>query len=257
MAQQKTSIVWRSSNEEFAAAVAKSTNYSELLRSIGLENIGGNHLTAQKRIVELGLDISHFHYFKRPKGYGALKAKPLADILVENSNYGRNHLKKRILAEGLIENQCVLCGMSPEWNGKPLVLRLDHENGVRNDNRIENLRIVCPNCDSQLPTFCGKHVPRSKQKRCIDCGSTLLTKSSIRCLQCSPKRRRKIAWPSDEEIVARVAVTNINRVSKDLGVSYTRLKVVYRKILADRSAARTAPFGGAYEGSNPSLPATA
>lgn len=78
---------------------------------------------------------------------------PLESVMVENSTYARGPLKKRIMAEELIPYVCDCCGIGPEWCGKPMPLILDHINGVNNDNRLENLRFVCSNCDTQLDTY--------------------------------------------------------------------------------------------------------
>ena len=75
------------------------------------------------------------------------------EVFVENSSYARCGLKKRIINQNLLLKQCAICGIPPEWQGKPMSLVLDHINGVNNDNRLENLRFVCHNCDSQLPTY--------------------------------------------------------------------------------------------------------
>jgi len=80
------------------------------------------------------------------------------DVFVENSDYARHHIKRRILEENLVEYRCDCCGIGPEWNGKPMPLILDHINGKNNDNRLENLRFVCSNCDSQLPTYKSKNM---------------------------------------------------------------------------------------------------
>lgn len=82
---------------------------------------------------------------------------PLDTVLVENSTYPRHSLKARIIEENLLEYRCQCCGIGPEWQGKPMPLILDHINGVNNDNRIENLRFVCSNCDTQLPTYKSKN----------------------------------------------------------------------------------------------------
>lgn len=81
------------------------------------------------------------------------KKFPLDRVFVENSTYPRHCLKKRILDNNLIEYRCACCGIGPQWNGKPMPLILDHINGTNNDNRKENLRFVCSNCDSQLDTY--------------------------------------------------------------------------------------------------------
>ena len=75
------------------------------------------------------------------------------EVFVENSTYARHNIKKRILRGNLIEYKCESCNLGPLWNNKPMMLILDHKNGVNNDNRLSNLRFVCSNCDSQLPTY--------------------------------------------------------------------------------------------------------
>lgn len=72
-------------------------------------------------------------------------------------NFSTSRLKKRLIDENLLENKCSECGISGEWNGKELTLQLDHINGINNDNSLENLRILCPNCHSQTNTYAGKN----------------------------------------------------------------------------------------------------
>ena len=79
--------------------------------------------------------------------------KDNSEVFVENSTYPRHRLKERIIKQKLIQYKCFSCGNTGEWMDKPLPLILDHINGVNNDNRIENLRFACSNCDSQLPTY--------------------------------------------------------------------------------------------------------
>ena len=76
------------------------------------------------------------------------------------SSYCRGNLKARILERGLKEYRCVICDVGPEWMGNPMPLILDHINGINNDNRLENLRFVCSNCDTQLPTYKSKNKGR-------------------------------------------------------------------------------------------------
>jgi Zn finger protein HypA/HybF involved in hydrogenase expression len=74
--------------------------------------------------------------------------------LTENSSSSRKRVKQQLIRDGLLENKCSKCNCLPEWDGNPLVLILDHTNGINNDNRPENLRLLCPNCNSQTATFC-------------------------------------------------------------------------------------------------------
>src|SRR3954451_7704611 len=76
------------------------------------------------------------------------QATPLAEMLVQGSAHGRWNLKRRLIAAGLKREACEECGLT-EWRGRPLSLALHHINGVTNDNRLENLAILCPNCHSQ------------------------------------------------------------------------------------------------------------
>ena len=94
---------------------------------------------------------------------------PTENILVENSSYARHNLKRRILEEKLIQYKCACCNLENEWNDKPIVLQLDHINGVNNDHRLENLRFLCPNCHSQQDTYAAKnrHNVLRKPKRYV------------------------------------------------------------------------------------------
>ena len=85
---------------------------------------------------------------------------PLNEILVDNSKYNNNYrLKIRLIKENMLEYKCSgkNCVNIGIWLGKPLSLQLDHINGINNDNRIENLRFLCPNCHSQTETYSGKN----------------------------------------------------------------------------------------------------
>ena|ERR1035437_2569729 len=78
-------------------------------------------------------------------------------VFVENSTYPRHRLKERLIKFMIIDHKCQCCSIEHEWNNKPLILQLDHINGINNDNRLENLRFLCPNCHSQQETFAGKN----------------------------------------------------------------------------------------------------
>ena len=80
-----------------------------------------------------------------------------SDIFIENSRYKTEFLKSRIARYNLIEYKCDKCGLGDCWQGTSIVLELDHANGNNKDNRLENLRFLCPNCHSQTPTFRGRN----------------------------------------------------------------------------------------------------
>lgn len=87
-----------------------------------------------------------------------------SDILSGNyPRYSTNRLKKRLIKEGILKETCMTCGLFGLWNDKPLVLHLDHINGVNNDHRLNNLQLLCPNCHSQTDTYAGKNKGRKNK----------------------------------------------------------------------------------------------
>lgn len=89
------------------------------------------------------------------------RARAIPLMLMMQRKMARGSIKRRLLELGLIREQCSRCGLTA-WRGKPLIIHLDHINGVRNDWRLENLRMLCPNCHSQTPTFSGRNVKRER-----------------------------------------------------------------------------------------------
>lgn len=142
-------------DEELILAVKNNDTKADVLKQIGLKSKNsGNYQTIDLAIKRLNLDISHF----KEVLYGNSHHKEwnIKDILIENSPYtSTQNLKKKLLKLGLLQNKCYNehCGIL-EWHGVKLSLQLDHINGTRSDNRIENLRLLCPNCHSLTPTFC-------------------------------------------------------------------------------------------------------
>ena len=141
--------------EELEHLVNESKTFAEFMRKLGYESHkGASSSYLRKYLNEIGVDISKFsktniYNFSHPKS-------ELKDVLVNESTYTNlSSLKKRILQEGLIEYKCSECGIT-EWNGKPIVLQLDHINGDNRDHRLENLRLLCPNCHSQTETYSRK-----------------------------------------------------------------------------------------------------
>ena len=131
---------------------------SECCRKIGLSEKGSNGRTQiHKRCKELNIDDSHLSN-SHPLTRHNPQKQDMKKILVKNSTYlNRTALKQRLIDEHLLEYRCAICGNKGEWNNYPLTLQLDHINGVNNDNRLSNLRFLCPNCHSQTTTFSGRN----------------------------------------------------------------------------------------------------
>jgi hypothetical protein len=206
-------------NEKFSESnlkniVADSDSYKDCLLKLNIRSAGGNYKTLKKYIKLYNIDVSHFNF----KNENLLnKSKPLDDILVENSTYSRRSLKERLYKYSILERVCSLCGQDENWNGMKIALILDHINGVHNDNRLENLRIVCPNCNAGLDTFAGKNNKKRDSNFC-ECGK-VIHKSSEKCNTCRGFESRKLVRPSLEEILKEVEENGYSATGRKYGVS--------------------------------------
>lgn len=141
--------------DELRRAVKTSFSYRQVISKLGLREAGGNYEQIKKYIRELSLDKAHF----KGRGWNAGLigiGKPrlsLEQILVKNSSFQSFKLKKRLFTAKLKKKTCEICGWAEETQDGYLPLELDHVNGDRHDNRLENLRILCPNCHSLTTTY--------------------------------------------------------------------------------------------------------
>jgi hypothetical protein len=146
------------SDEQFLTAVAKHTNFTDVIRELGLRPAGGNHLTMKAHAARLGADTSHFNVERRVRGlrvYRETTRRAFAEIFCVDSRVSKT-IVRRYAVRVIPPTHCETCGNGGEWQGRPLTLQLDHVNGKYDDNRLENLRWLCPNCHSQTETFAGR-----------------------------------------------------------------------------------------------------
>lgn len=145
--------------------VQNVTSFAALLRSLGLRDVGGNYRHVQGRCRYFMVDTSHFTGPGWSKGLTLATSQivavisqklttPFAEQFCENSKAKSSSVafRRTVIANG-IAYRCAHCGGDATWNGKPLKLDLDHINGISNDNRLINLRFLCPNCHRQTPTW--------------------------------------------------------------------------------------------------------
>lgn len=142
-------IYKRKSIEELKKIVSESFSYRELGRKLGYTHTcSGNTLKVLEKWVKQN-NISTEHFTHRANGF---IERTNENVFVENSTASQCTLRRFFIKGNFVEYKCSICGQLPEWNGKELTLILDHINGINNDDRLENLRWVCPNCNQQLDT---------------------------------------------------------------------------------------------------------
>jgi hypothetical protein len=223
----------RYTEAEARAAIVASLSFAEALRRLGMCASGNNWRTLKTYATEIWrIPIDHFDPHAASRAAlvrGRYSPRPLAEILVENSPFSRGHLKKRLYDEGLKERRCELCGQGEVWRGRRLSLILDHINGVNDDHRLDNLRIVCPNCAATLETHCGRNVMRTRA--CATCGREFRPSGSKqrhcsqRCGGLSDASReaqvasRLVERPPYEQLVAEIAEMGWQAVGRKYGVS--------------------------------------
>jgi len=243
----------RFTESQLRGAIALARSWAETLRLLEYRTAGGNWRTLQK-YAELW-KISTEHFDPDAARREALRKPPrsLDSILVEGSTYSRNNLKRRLFIEGIKTRQCEICGQSEIWRGSRMALILDHMNGVPNDNRIENLRIVCPNCAATFPTHCGgKNRTAPMPKPCLHCGERFFPNSRNQ-RYCSracgyrwdrsgvkgvarPKSRR-VARPPYERLMREIQTTSYLAVGRHYGVSDNAIRKWVRQYERERELA--------------------
>lgn len=227
-------FVPRFTEDEAREAIAASTNVSEALRHLGLCPTGGSHQTLKIWAERWGISTKHFDPdIARHRGLRR-PAFALEEVLVEHSSTNRNSVKNRLYREGLKERACEECGQGEMWRGRRMGLILDHINGVRDDNRLENLRIVCPNCAATFDTHCGrKNRMPQEQKPCALCGTPFWPNSRAQkycsrdCGQRSPSASRGVAQPGRRRVerpryltlITEIADNGYSAVGRKYGVS--------------------------------------
>lgn len=140
--------------EKLRAEAKKSKSFCELIKRLGMTVNTSSYRRLRKFVDDYGVDVSHFTHMGNQNAKGVSNEQ----LFTEGTSHSFTTVKRRVIRDKLIPmDRCAICGMKPFWNGKPLTLRLDHINGNHYDNRLENLRFICANCDSQLDTFCHRN----------------------------------------------------------------------------------------------------
>lgn len=228
----------RYTEEEAREAIARSKSWTEALRRLGYCPTGGNPKTLKKYVALWGISTDHFDPYAGVMDRVRPPKIPLDKVLVEGSSYSRSNLKRRLYEEGLKQPRCEMCGQGEQWRDRYMSMILDHKNGVRNDHRLDNLRIVCPNCAATLDTHCG----RAKEgppplRNCERCGKLYQANHRVQrfCSRfCGTRgvpgahhrmrgvpcpQTRKVERPVYEQLMEEIEATSYLAVGRKYGVS--------------------------------------
>jgi transposase len=228
------------SDENFIKFVKESFSYRDIVKKCGYKCLT-NYKPIKKRISKLNLKTSHFDPYRYLSFHK--NKKKLEDVCVQNSTYSRGHLKKRLFKELNWKKICCNCQatecISIETGEViPIPLELDHINGINNDHRLENLRLVCPTCHATTSTFKGRNVKNKREKnKCIDCEKDIQRKSK-RCKKCAGIKNnsgKRANWPSYEELKNHLDKLPYTEVGKIYGVSDNTIREWKKKMSATTS----------------------
>ena len=155
--------IYECTDEQFVNLIKNSANIAEVLFKLGYTVKGNSwgYSQVKQRMTDLNLSSANF------KGKNAyyetnIEREISPDKLFRiNCKHTRTVLRRNIIRNNLLPYKCAICGIS-KWNNKTLSLELDHINGMNNDNRLENLRFLCPNCHSQTTTYGSRNQQRNE-----------------------------------------------------------------------------------------------
>lgn len=197
--------------------VNNSSNRKEVLIKLKITPSGNSYKKLEKLLEEYQIDVSDTFLNKVNKSRLSNE-----EIFTINSSYKRS-IRDKLLSENLREYRCERCKRT-EWEGEPIPLEVHHINGNHNDNRLENLQLLCPNCHALTDNYKGKNQERYKNKNsyyhvCQKCGKPLNSPSATLCMECYAKVRRKTERPSKDELLELIKTKSFTEIGRIYNVS--------------------------------------
>lgn len=218
-------------------ATKKSLSYTQVVKRLGIPYCGSTHARIKKEISNLNIDVSHFTGMLWSKGKTLLDDERLSDrnkneIFVENSKFSKSYIRNLIKKKNLIEYSCQLCNNNGIWNDKKLNLQLDHINGISTDQRLENLRFLCPNCHSQTDNFGSKNIKNKCIINTCEICKIEISNISKKCVKCNSITRKTYKFPGSEKLKESLTMyeNDLNLVAKNFSVTATTVRKWIKKL---------------------------
>lgn len=216
MSKERRSSVWKISKVELQELINKSSTLTDICNIIGIKMGNGSVKTLYRRFKEEEFDFTQFRINRK---IFLSSRKPKFNIVWdENSPTGRNVIKRFIIKNNTIPYECFNCKNIGSWFNKTLSLQLEHKNGLNNDNRLENLCFLCPNCHSQTATYAGRNSKNTQDNVCF-VERTVIQKESSEKKKLRFKKARK--FEVEENVLKKLVEDNIpfTTIGKMFGVS--------------------------------------
>ena len=221
---------------EVIAAYHETYSLSALMKSVGLNS---TNMSARSKLISF-LEANNLQI----KAYvrtiasdkNVLSKEQILERFIKSDNYVGSVLRKWVIQHDLIPYKCNTknCMLNTSnkdkllWNGKPIVLDLDHINGDNTDNRLVNLRFLCPNCHSQTSTYKGANNKRSPLRTCPECKGPK-TKAGKTCMECYQKSVVSDVYPPLDALLVSIGEKGFEAVGRDLGLSGNSLRKHLRR----------------------------
>lgn len=234
------------SKEDFINAWKTSPSIRQCLIKLNIKPAGGNYHTVKKMADELGLTQEHMLGQAINRGKTIAPKKSIEEYLVENSHISSYALKIKLIKAGIFQEICSIC-KNTEWLDKPIPLELDHINGDHYDNRLKNLRLLCPNCHAQTENYRGKNKKKfktfkntgqssnpKKATSCLDCDTKIPSKNK-RCSSCHAIFQGRHI-PSKEELIDQLHLNqwNLSKTGRHYQVSSTSIRKWCKKYIIEK-----------------------